>query len=66
VAAVPIDLSDNVRNLLDGDNYATIATLDPDGGPHTAVVCVVREGNAVLVSSTADSKQTRNLPRVPA
>jgi hypothetical protein len=26
------------RRLLDGKNFATVATLNPDGGPHSAVV----------------------------
>ncbi|WP_215547677.1 pyridoxamine 5'-phosphate oxidase family protein [Amycolatopsis sp. CA-230715] len=34
--AVP--LSDEVRALVDGRNYATLATLDPDGGPQTRVL----------------------------
>jgi hypothetical protein len=32
------------RELLDGRNFATVATLNPDGGPQTSVVWIVREG----------------------
>jgi hypothetical protein len=41
------------RNLLDGRNFATVATLNPDGGPQTSVVWIVREGDTVAFSTTA-------------
>ena len=28
------------RELLDGRNFATVATLNPDGGPQTSVVWI--------------------------
>jgi PPOX class probable F420-dependent enzyme len=60
-----VDLTESVAELLDGTNFATIATLDPDGGPHTVVVSVIRDGNTVLVSTTVDSNKTHNLERDP-
>ena len=35
---VAITLSADVRALIDGPNFATVATLDPDGGSQTSVV----------------------------
>jgi PPOX class probable F420-dependent enzyme len=58
-------LDDGTRNLLDGRNFATVATLNPDGGPQTSVVWVIREGDTVLFSSTAGRKKVRNLARDP-
>lgn len=58
-------LSDDVRELLDGKNFATIATLNADGSPHTSLVWFVRDGDSVLFSTTAGRKKGRNLARDP-
>ncbi|MFB4278689.1 PPOX class F420-dependent oxidoreductase [Nonomuraea sp. MTCD27] len=60
-----ITFDDKTRTLLDGRNFATVATLNPDGGPQTSVVWVLREGDTVLFSSTAGRRKTRNLTRDP-
>jgi PPOX class probable F420-dependent enzyme len=60
-------LSDPVRRLLDGRNFATVATLGPGGAPQASVVWVKRDGDAILFSSTAGRQKVRNLtddPRV--
>jgi PPOX class probable F420-dependent enzyme len=53
------------RRLLDGRNFATVATLNPDGGPHSAVVWVLREDDTVLFSTLARRQKARNLARDP-
>jgi PPOX class probable F420-dependent enzyme len=53
------------RNLLDGRNFATVATLNPDGGPQTSVVWIVREGDTVAFSTTAARRKVLNLARDP-
>lgn len=58
-------LDDAARRLLDGRNFATVATLDPDGGPHTSVVWYVRDGDDVLFSTQATRRKARNLARDP-
>ncbi|MGW3093689.1 PPOX class F420-dependent oxidoreductase [Streptomyces sp. NPDC001102] len=60
---VPFDAS--VRALLDGKNFASVATLGPDGAPHNSVVWIKREGDTVLFSSTAGRQKVRNLRRDP-
>jgi hypothetical protein len=35
-----ITLSADVRALIDGPNFATVATLNPDGSPQTSIVWV--------------------------
>ncbi|MEV4171314.1 PPOX class F420-dependent oxidoreductase [Nonomuraea sp. NPDC049709] len=60
-----ITFDDKTRTLLDGRNFATVATLNPDGGPQTSVVWVLREGDTVLFSSTTGRRKTRNLTRDP-
>ncbi|MFD0684260.1 PPOX class F420-dependent oxidoreductase [Actinomadura fibrosa] len=62
---MPITLDEAARELLDGRNFATVATLDPGGGPQTSVVWVLRDGDTVLFSSTTGRQKTRNLVRDP-
>lgn len=60
-----LTLSDDARRLLDGRNFATVATLDPDGSPHTTVVWYVRDGDDVLFSTQSTRRKARNLARDP-
>ncbi|MEU1039292.1 PPOX class F420-dependent oxidoreductase [Streptomyces sp. NPDC005907] len=59
----PVSFSDSVRALLDGKNFAAVATLGPDGAPQNSVVWIKREGDTVLFSSTARRQKVRNLMR---
>lgn len=61
--AVAID--EATRALLDGKNFATVATLNPDGGPQTSVVWILREGDTVVFSTTAGKRKALNLTRDP-
>lgn len=56
-------LDDDTRALLDGKNFATVATLNQDGSPHTSVVWIARDGDTVLFSTTAGRQKGRNLAR---
>ncbi|GAA1179935.1 PPOX class F420-dependent oxidoreductase [Pseudonocardia alaniniphila] len=56
---------DETRALLDGRNFATVATLNADGDPHTSVVWIMRDGDTVLFSVTAARRKARNLARDP-
>jgi PPOX class probable F420-dependent enzyme len=53
------------RDLLDGRNFATVATVNPDGGPQTSVVWILREGDTVAFSTTAGRRKAHNLARDP-
>jgi PPOX class probable F420-dependent enzyme len=53
------------RELLDGKNFATVATINPDGGPQTSVVWILRAGDAVLFSTKATRRKALNLARDP-
>jgi PPOX class probable F420-dependent enzyme len=57
--------SPETRKLLDGRNFATVATLNRDGDPQTSVVWIAREENAVVFSTTAGRQKGRNLARDP-
>lgn len=56
---------DETRALLDGRNFATVATLNADGGPHTSVVWIMRDGDTVLFSVTAARRKAHNVARDP-
>jgi PPOX class probable F420-dependent enzyme len=53
------------RALLDGKNFAVVATLNPDGGPQTSVVWFKRDGDTIVFSTTASRRKARNLARDP-
>ncbi|MFF3963954.1 PPOX class F420-dependent oxidoreductase [Streptomyces griseorubiginosus] len=54
-----------VRALLDGENYASVATIGPDGSPQNSVVWIKGEGDTVLFSSLDHRQKVRNLRRDP-
>jgi PPOX class probable F420-dependent enzyme len=58
-----VHLNEDVRRLLDGPNFATVATLGPAGQPQSSVVWMDRDGDAVVLSITADKQKARNLAR---
>ncbi|RSD19492.1 PPOX class F420-dependent oxidoreductase [Amycolatopsis eburnea] len=60
-----LTLPDAVRALIDGKNFATVATLDADGGPQTSVVWVGLDDGDLVFSATEDRRKVRNLRRDP-
>jgi PPOX class probable F420-dependent enzyme len=58
-------LSDDVRALFDGPNYAHVATVLPDGGPHSVPVWVGVEGNRIAFLTSPRSRKARNLDHDP-
>jgi PPOX class probable F420-dependent enzyme len=58
-------LSEDVRRLIDGPNFAHLATIMPDGSPQAAPVWVLREGDRILVGTSEDSLKARNARRDP-
>lgn len=62
---VGVVLDDVTRRLLDGKNFATVATVNPDGGPQTSVVWILRDGDTVLFSAISTRRKVLNLTRDP-
>ena len=58
-------LSELVRRLVDGRNFAHLATTMPDGSPHSAPVWIAREGDRLLISTDEDSVKGKNIARDP-
>ena len=60
-----IQLSDATLRLVDGRNYAVMATVNPDGSPQTSVVWVGRDGDDLLFSTVEGRVKHRNMVRDP-
>jgi PPOX class probable F420-dependent enzyme len=58
-------LPEGARAVLDGVNFATVATLEPDGSPQLSVVWVSREDDTVVFSTVRGRRKTRNMERDP-
>jgi PPOX class probable F420-dependent enzyme len=62
---MPISLSEATLHLVDGRNYAVLATVNPDGSPQTSVVWVGRDGDDLLMSTVQGRvKDMQRDPRV--
>ena len=58
-------LPDEVRDLFTTANYAHVATLMPDGSPHSVAVWTGLEGDRVVFFTQRTSQKARNLERDP-
>ena len=56
-------LSDNAKQLVDGPKFAHLATIMPDGSPHSAPVWIGREEDLLLVCTEAGSLKGKNTLR---
>jgi PPOX class probable F420-dependent enzyme len=59
------ELPEAVRALLDGPNYAHVATVLPDGAPHSVPVWIGLEGGRIAFLTGPGSRKARNLGRDP-
>ena len=60
-----IALSSEVKQLVDGPNFGHLATIMPDGSPHSAPVWIGREDDILLVCTEAGSLKDKNTLREP-
>ncbi len=65
VRPMAIAFSEATLRLLDGKNYAVLATVNPDGSPQTSVVWVGRDGADLLFSTVEGRVKHRNMLRDP-
>ena len=54
-----------MKGLIDGKNFASAATLMPDGSPQAATVWIDRDGDTIILNATRSRQRTRNLKRDP-
>jgi PPOX class probable F420-dependent enzyme len=62
---MPVPLSPEIKQLLDRPNFAHLATVMPDGSPHSVPVWVGRDGDRILVCTGDGSLKARNTRRDP-
>ncbi len=62
---VAISFSDATRKLLDGKNYAVLATVNADGSPQTSAMWVGRDGDDLLFSTVEGRVKHKNMLRDP-
>lgn len=60
-----ISFSDATLKLLDGRNYAVLATVNADGSPQTSAMWVGRDGDDLLFSTVEGRVKHRNMLRDP-
>jgi PPOX class probable F420-dependent enzyme len=60
-----IPLSEAALRLVDGKNYAVLATVNPDGSPQTSVMWVGRDDDDLLFSTVEGRVKHRNMRRDP-
>jgi PPOX class probable F420-dependent enzyme len=58
-------MNEDVRKLFDAANYATVTSINPDGGPQSSVVWVRTDGDDVLFSTVKGRRKPRNFERDP-
>jgi PPOX class probable F420-dependent enzyme len=60
-----VQLPDEVKAMLDGPNFAHVATINEDGSPHNSMVWIAREGDLIVFNTAEGRLKTRNLRRDP-
>ncbi|MFC1405047.1 MULTISPECIES: PPOX class F420-dependent oxidoreductase [Streptacidiphilus] len=58
-------LDPDVRRVLDGTPIAHLATVLPDGGPHSVPLWIGTEGEHIVILTGPGSRKARNLRRDP-
>jgi PPOX class probable F420-dependent enzyme len=58
-------MSDALKEVLDGPNFAHLTTLDPDGMPQASVVWAMRDRERIVINTAKGRRKWRNLKRDP-
>ncbi|RVX46996.1 PPOX class probable F420-dependent enzyme [Nonomuraea polychroma] len=58
-------LPEEARKLLDAPNFATVTSINPDGGPQSTVVWVRTDGDDVIFSTAKGRRKPLNFERDP-
>jgi PPOX class probable F420-dependent enzyme len=64
-AAAPIPSEAALRFLRTPGRFAIVATIDPEGEPHQAVVWYRLDGTTIVINSAVGRRWPRNLARDP-
>ena len=58
-------IDEDIQRVLDGTSVAHLATVLPDGSPHSVPVFVGTHGDRIAIFTGPDSRKARNLQRDP-
>ncbi|MEU4227651.1 PPOX class F420-dependent oxidoreductase [Nonomuraea sp. NPDC026600] len=58
-------LNPDIRRVLDGTSIAHLASILPDGAPHSVPVWIGTEGDHIVILTGPHSRKARNLRRDP-
>jgi PPOX class probable F420-dependent enzyme len=58
-------LSDRDRRIMEGPNFASVATVMPDGSPHVSTIWIDVDGDDVVFNTSEGRVKTANLRRDP-
>jgi PPOX class probable F420-dependent enzyme len=58
-------LSERDRRILDAPNFASVATLMPDGSPHVSTIWIDLDGDDVVFNTAEGRVKTANIRRDP-
>ena len=56
-------LSERDRRIIDAPNFASVATLMPDGSPQVSTIWIDRDGDDVLFNTAEGRVKTENIRR---
>ncbi len=62
---MPVRLPDEVKALLDASNFWHLATINPDGSPHSTVMWADRRNDRILFNTAYGRIKPRNLAHDP-
>ncbi len=58
-------LTANALRLIDGKNFATLATVNLDGSPHVTPMWIDHDGDTVLMNTAEGRVKLRNISKDP-
>lgn len=59
------ELPDQLKGVLDGANFAHLATVNPDGSPHVTAMWVERAGDRIAFNTAEGRRKLANVRRHP-
>lgn len=60
-----VKLSANAVRIIEGKNFASLATTMPDGSPHVTPMWIDHEGDMILMNTAEGRIKLRNIARDP-
>ncbi|MGC8676403.1 MAG: PPOX class F420-dependent oxidoreductase [Candidatus Micrarchaeia archaeon] len=60
-----MELPEKAKKIMEGKNFANIATLMKDGSPHVTTTWIDHDGDFIIINTTENRVKTRNVRRDP-